>query len=201
MRFVPSSPDNYRSRLLYPVGAVLVAVLGYYYGSFLKEISFTTKAGTDTETMAMSGKGPSKSLNVLNKPLGLFSKSPMTGFYRNGYCDVGPEDLGNHSVAAQVTDEFLEFSASRGNDLRTVGLTGGCKWCLCASRWKEAMAARKNDDDPVVPKVFLHATHQRALDSLKMDDLKKFAAEGEASNAEQRPVEPSARPGAAVKEV
>jgi len=51
-----------------------------------------------------------------------------------------------------VTDEFLDFSASRGNDLRKIGLTGGCKWCLCTSRWKEAVDARKGDDDPVVPK-------------------------------------------------
>ncbi|KAI9806438.1 MAG: hypothetical protein M1833_003625 [Piccolia ochrophora] len=149
----------------------------------------------------MSASPSSRSLNVLSKPLGLFSKSPMTGFYRNGYCDVGPEDVGNHSVAAEVTNEFLEFSASRGNDLRTIGLTGGCKWCLCASRWKEAMEARKDDKDPVVPKIFLHATHQRALDKVKMEDLKKFAAEGEASHAGTRPVEPSGRQGSAVKEV
>ncbi|KAI9805834.1 MAG: hypothetical protein M1825_000448 [Sarcosagium campestre] len=125
----------------------------------------------------------------------------MTGFYRNGYCDVGPEDSGNHSVAAEVTDEFLAFSASRGNDLRTIGLTGGCKWCLCVTRWKEAFNARSDDRDPVVPRVFLHATHQKALDSVGMDELRKFAADGEASNAASRPVEPSGRPGAAVKEL
>ena len=51
-----------------------------------------------------------------------------------------------------MTDEFLDFTASKGNNLRSVGLTAGCKWCLCASRWKEAMNARKSDDDPVVPK-------------------------------------------------
>ncbi|KAI9761319.1 MAG: hypothetical protein M4579_001109 [Chaenotheca gracillima] len=152
----------------------------------------------------MAGKTPTKSLNVYQKPLRLFSKGPPTGpvgFYRNGYCDVGPEDTGNHSVAAEVTDEFLEYSASQGNDLRTIGLKGGCKWCLCASRWKEAFAARTGDQDPVVPKVYLHATHEKALDSIEWKDLKKFAAEGEASSAEQRPVEPSSRPGAAIKEV
>ncbi|KAI9816951.1 MAG: hypothetical protein M1832_004935 [Thelocarpon impressellum] len=141
---------------------------------------------------------PTRSLNVLSKPLGLFSKSPMTGFYRNGYCDVGPEDTGNHSVAAEVTDEFLEFSASRGNDLRTIGLTGGCKWCLCAARWREALNARKNDSDPVVPRVFLHATHEKALDSIKMEDLKKFAADGEAAQPAQTP---RTSPGAPIKEV
>lgn len=94
----------------------------------------------------------------------------MTGFLRNGYCEVPPEDFGNHSVAAIVTDEFLDFSASQGNNLRDIGLTGGCKWCLCASRqfpwfriarvvmltdvagWKEAFDARKGDQDKVVPK-------------------------------------------------
>ncbi|MCJ1297296.1 hypothetical protein MMC08_000082 [Hypocenomyce scalaris] len=79
-----------------------------------------------------------------------------------------------------VTNEFLDFSASRGNDLRSIGLTGGCKWCLCTNRWKEALNARKGDDDPVVPKVFLHATDESALSNgISMDDLKKFAAEGE----------------------
>lgn len=68
---------------------------------------------------------------------------------------------------AEVTDEFLTFSASRGNDLRQIGLTGGCKWCLCVSRWKEAMEARKNDDDPVVPKsVLFHSKFDALLCSL-----------------------------------
>jgi len=116
---------------------------------------------------------------VLKGPLALFSKEPMTGFYRNGYCDVGPDDTGNHAVAATVTDSFLDFSASRGNNLRSIGLTGGCKWCLCGSRWKEAMLAAKNHADPVVPKVDLRATHERALDSVRMEDLKRFAVKEE----------------------
>ncbi|KAK5163842.1 hypothetical protein LTR04_002227 [Oleoguttula sp. CCFEE 6159] len=104
----------------------------------------------------------------------------MTGFMRNGYCEVPPDDHGNHSIAAEVTTEFLEFSASRGNDLRTIGLTGGCKWCLCASRWKEAFDARNGDNDKIVPKVFLNATNEKALNKINMDDLKKFAADKEA---------------------
>ncbi|KAK5016357.1 hypothetical protein LTR60_002440, partial [Cryomyces antarcticus] len=80
----------------------------------------------------------------------------------------------------EVTIEFLEFSASRGNDLRTIGLTGGCKWCLCASRWKEAFDARNGDNDKIVPKVFLNATNEKALNKINMDDLKKFAADKEA---------------------
>ena len=83
----------------------------------------------------------SKSLNVFRKPLAIHSTSPMTGFLRNGYCEVPPSDQGNHAVAAEVSEEFLDFSASRGNDLRQVGLKGGCKWCLCTARWKEAVDA------------------------------------------------------------
>jgi len=94
----------------------------------------------------------SKSLNVFKKPLALHSTSPMTGFMRNGYCEVPPSDSGNHSVAAEVSDEFLDFSAKRGNDLRQVGLTGGCKWCLCVSRWREAFDARGQMGDKIVPK-------------------------------------------------
>lgn len=102
-----------------------------------------------------------------------------------------------------MTKEFLEYSASKGNDLRTIGLTDGCKWCLCTSRWKEALDGFKSGEvgEKAVPKVFLHATDQSALDKVSMEDLKKFAAQGEASNAEKRPVEPTSRPGGAIKEV
>ncbi|TGO30625.1 hypothetical protein BPAE_0004g00830 [Botrytis paeoniae] len=141
--------------------------------------------------MANEGRSDSfgkahKSLNVFNKPLGQFAKG--TGYYRNGQCDVGPDDTGNHSVAATLTDSFLDFSASRGNNLRDIGLTGGKKWCLCASRWKEAMEAAKNSrDENLVPKVHLHATHERALDAISLEDLKKYAAEPEAANASTVP--------------
>ncbi|KAI4240664.1 MAG: hypothetical protein L6R40_005031 [Gallowayella cf. fulva] len=98
--------------------------------------------------------GPfSKKSTVFKKPLALFSQSPMTGFYRDGYCRSGPEDGGNHAVAGLLTKEFLDFSAARGNNLRQVpGLKEGCKWCLCTARWKEAMEAAKGSEDPVVPK-------------------------------------------------
>ncbi|KAL3422124.1 hypothetical protein PVAG01_06280 [Phlyctema vagabunda] len=136
----------------------------------------------------MSPKVPTTSLNVLKKPLGLFSKEPMTGFYRNGYCDVGPDDAANHAVAATLTDPFLDFTASRGNNLRSIGLSAGCKWCLCAGRWKEAVdyASAQSDRDAaaaVVPKVHLHATHEKALDVVGMDILRKYAAEPEVGNA------------------
>ncbi|EHK96197.1 hypothetical protein GLAREA_03662 [Glarea lozoyensis ATCC 20868] len=129
-----------------------------------------------------------QNLNVMKGPLLQFSKEPMTGFYRDGYCNTGPEDKGNHSVAATLTDSFLDFSASKGNNLRQIGLTAGCKWCLCANRWKEALEhAKTTKDDPatqsVVPKVHLHATHERALEVLSIQDLKAHASEGEAANA------------------
>ncbi|MCJ1329330.1 hypothetical protein MMC10_006009 [Thelotrema lepadinum] len=84
-----------------------------------------------------------------------------------------------HWNTGLLTDEFLDFTSSKGNNLRAAGLTAGCKWCLCASRWKEAMDAAKGPEDPVVPKVFLHATADSALKTVGMDDLKKFAADGE----------------------
>jgi uncharacterized protein len=89
---------------------------------------------------------------VLKQPLAIFSRDSMTGFYRDGYCRVGPEDVGNLAVAGELTKEFLDFTESRGNNLRSAGLTPGCKWCLCTSRWKEAWLARRSDDDPMVPK-------------------------------------------------
>ncbi|KAF2668806.1 hypothetical protein BT63DRAFT_456447 [Microthyrium microscopicum] len=119
------------------------------------------------------------SLNVFRRQLKLHSTAPMTGYMRDGYCKVPAGDSGNHSVAAVVTDEFLDFTASRGNDLRQAGLTDGCKWCLCASRWLEACKAGKGAEDRMVPKVFLNATHEKALDSVDLDDLKKFAVDKE----------------------
>ncbi|KAL9041683.1 MAG: hypothetical protein Q9214_004022 [Letrouitia sp. 1 TL-2023] len=114
---------------------------------------------------------------VFRQPLAVFSQSPMTGFYRDGYCRVGAEDRGNHAVAGVLTKEFLDFSASRGNNLRSIGLTPGCKWCLCTARWREAMEAAKGNDDPVVPRVFLNATDESALSNgVTMDSLQKYAA-------------------------
>lgn len=101
---------------------------------------------------------------------------PRTGFYRDGYCQTGPEDLGRHTVCAEVTAEFLEFSKARGNDLMTPapaygfpGLKPGDKWCLCASRWKEAF------DAGVAPKVYLEATHEKTLEFVSLEDLRRHA--------------------------
>jgi uncharacterized protein len=113
---------------------------------------------------AGSGPAASPARNVLGGELESCSLSPLTGFYRNGCCDTGPEDLGVHTVCAQVTEEFLAFSQARGNDLSTPnpdfgfsGLSPGDRWCLCASRWLEAWEAG------VAPPVFLAGTHEATL--------------------------------------
>ena len=100
----------------------------------------------------------------------------MTGFFRNGCCDTGPSDGGSHTVCVSMTDEFLQFSKQRGNDLSTPlpdfgfpGLKAGDRWCLCAPRWQEALEAGK------APRVILRATHEGALEYCSLDELKRFA--------------------------
>ncbi|MBN3961120.1 DUF2237 domain-containing protein [Nostoc sp. C052] len=114
--------------------------------------------------------------NVIDGNLEVCCTSPVTGFYRDGFCRTGGQDFGSHVVCAQVTPEFLEFTKSRGNDLSTAvpdfnfpGLKPGDRWCLCASRWQEALEAG------VAPPVILSATHARALEVVSLDELKKHA--------------------------
>ena len=102
--------------------------------------------------------------SVLGGPLAVCSNQPRTGFYRNGCCSTGEEDVGSHTVCTRVTAEFLAFSKKRGNDLSTPhpelgfpGLQPGDRWCLCAARWKEAHEAG------AAPRVFLQGTHEAAL--------------------------------------
>ena len=116
-------------------------------------------------------------VNVVGGELLPCSLSPMTGFYRNGCCSTGPEDLGSHTVCVVLTEEFLEFSKAVGNDLSTPrpewgfsGLAPGDRWCLCASRWLEAHEAGK------APEVVLGATHARALDVVPIELLTARAA-------------------------
>ena len=115
----------------------------------------------------------------------MHSKDPPTGFYRDGYCRTGPEDKGNHSIAATVNKEFLDFTKSKGNNLDKAGVKDGQKWCLCAHRWREAFdAAQKGDlSQSAVPKVHLHASHESATQDtgIQYSDLKKYAASGEAA--------------------
>jgi hypothetical protein len=103
---------------------------------------------------------------------------PLTGFYRDGCCTFGPEDVGVHAVCAVMTQEFLEFSRRAGNDLSTPvpafgfpGLQPGDRWCLCASRWQEAYEAG------MAPPVILAATHVAALEWANLEDLRAFAVD------------------------
>ncbi len=119
-----------------------------------------------------------ESKNVLGGPLAVCGEDPKTGFYRKGCCDTGPEDIGSHTVCSVVTARFLEFSKAAGNDLSTPrpqlgfpGLKPGDRWCVCASRWKEAMEAG------YAPPVVLEATHTAALDIIPLASLKEHAWE------------------------
>jgi uncharacterized protein (DUF2237 family) len=114
--------------------------------------------------------------NVFGEELISCSTAPMTGYYRNGCCETGEDDLGTHTVCAVMTREFLEFSLSRGNDLITPrpeyvfpGLRAGDKWCLCASRWVEAYRSG------LAPQVVLEATHEKTLQFIPLEELVKFA--------------------------
>ena len=112
--------------------------------------------------------------NVLGGKLEVCCTSPITGFFRNGKCETGSTDFGVHVVCAQVTEEFLAYTKMQGNDLSTPapmygfpGLKPGDRWCLCASRWQEAL------ENGVAPPVILSATHALALEHVSLDDLKK----------------------------
>lgn len=122
------------------------------------------------------GFGPAPSRNVFGDPLQSCASNPVTGYYRNGCCDTGPDDAGSHTVCVVLTDAFLQFSKSRGNDLSTPmpeygfpGLKAGDRWCLCAPRWQEALDAGR------APRVVLRATHEGALEFCSLAELKKFA--------------------------
>ena len=116
--------------------------------------------------------------NVLGTDLEPCSTDPLTGFYRDGCCNTGGEDVGVHVVCAEMTDEFLEFSASVGNDLSTPnpafgfrGLRAGDQWCLCASRWVEALEAG------AAPNVILASTHMAMLEYTTLDELRAHAVD------------------------
>ena len=112
--------------------------------------------------------------NVLGTELQICCTSPMTGFFRTGVCVTGSQDCGTHVVCARMTAEFLAFTKSQGNDLSAPvpgssfpGLNPGDKWCLCASRWKQAL------DAGVAPPVDLMATHEKAIEFVSLADLQQ----------------------------
>ncbi|MEM1001177.1 MAG: DUF2237 domain-containing protein [Bacteroidota bacterium] len=115
-------------------------------------------------------------LNVLGEPLKTCSCDPVTGYFRDGKCNTTKNDTGTHVVCAIVTEAFLEYSRSRGNDLITPipqwnfpGLKPGDKWCLCVSRWKQAEKAG------VAPKIVLDATHEITLNYVNFELLEKYS--------------------------
>ncbi|GBG68926.1 hypothetical protein CBR_g3625 [Chara braunii] len=151
-------------------------------GISLTRGAFGAQATSISAARAMTSSSPpspspspspfSPAMNVNRTPLKPCCMNPRTGFYRNGFCETGAQDFGTHTVCAQVTREFLEYTRSLGNDLMTPrpeysfpGLKPGDKWCLCASRWREAMAAG------VAPPVDLDATHARTLEYVTKAEL------------------------------
>ena len=119
-----------------------------------------------------------QSVNVLGGALELCSSAPLTGFFRNGCCDTGPEDRGLHTVCAEMTAEFLVLSKYLGNDLSTprpeygfAGLKPGDHWCLCATRFLQA------HEEGAAPRIRLAATHRRTLDVVPMSVLLEHATD------------------------
>ncbi|HSQ10483.1 MAG TPA: DUF2237 domain-containing protein [Burkholderiaceae bacterium] len=119
---------------------------------------------------------PSSARNVLGGTLAQCCDDPATGFYRDGFCHTGPQDVGSHTVCARMSHEFLEFSLQQGNDLVTAqpefgfpGLRAGDRWCLCVARWHEALEAG------VAPKVILASTHEKALAVVTLEQLTQHA--------------------------
>tara|TARA_B100000614_G_C14431809_1_gene446455 strand:- start:168 stop:542 length:375 start_codon:yes stop_codon:yes gene_type:complete len=117
-----------------------------------------------------------KNSNVLGETLEICGQEPLTGYLRDGSCKTDKNDYGSHTVCALVTEEFLEFSKSRGNDLKTPrpdlnfqGLKEGDSWCLCANRWLEAY------QNGVAPKIKLRSTNVKALDVVSLEILKANA--------------------------
>jgi hypothetical protein len=114
-----------------------------------------------------------ESLNVFDEPLEPCGEDPVTGFYRDGCCNTSDSDFGSHTVCVELSQEFLEYTRFRGNDLSTPrpdygfpGLKSGDSWCLCAGRWLEAFEAG------MAPKVYLRRTHKRALEIASIEKLK-----------------------------
>jgi len=118
------------------------------------------------------------SINVFDEVLVACGADPVTGFYRDCCCNTSSSDVGSHTVCIQVTQEFLEYSRFRGNDLSTPmpdfgfpGLQSGDSWCLCAARWLEAY------EQDMAPRVYLMRTHKKALEIVPLEKLKKFAVD------------------------
>ena len=158
------------------LGATLAAML-LVAGALPKLVSSEPNRCEAPMTQDESSTQAQPPRNVLGQPLKPCCMDPLTGFYRDGSCRTGPADRGSHVVCAIMTAEFLRFTRARGNDLETPapahhfpGLKPGDRWCLCASRWREAYAAG------VAPLVELESTHQKALEFVPLEALMSRAA-------------------------
>lgn len=149
------------TKIILTIGGILIVLLGYS----LNTASTNTAAAMREEAT-----------NVLGTPLESCCTDPMTGFYRDGFCNTGYNDRGSHVVCAIMTQEFLDYTKSCGNDLCTPapqygfpGLKPGDKWCLCVSRWKQAYHAGK------APQIVLESTHRKALEIVTLEELQELA--------------------------
>jgi len=167
---------------------LFLLLLVSYCGAFKTPINRLKRPGGATARTSSRNNDTNEEVvdvNVLGTPLRSCCKDVGgtgigTGFYRNGYCCTGEQDLGRHTVCCQVSDEFLAFSKSVGNDLSTPaphymfpGLKEGDIWCLCAQRWAQAYNAGK------APKIFLQATHEKTLNYAPFEVLREFALDRE----------------------
>jgi uncharacterized protein (DUF2237 family) len=119
-----------------------------------------------------------ESLNVFDEPLETCGDDPPTGFYRDDCCNTSPEDTGSHTVCILASQEFLQYSRFKGNDLSTPmpefefpGVNPGDSWCLCAARWWEAY------NQGMAPRVYLRRTHKKALDAIPLEVLREYAVD------------------------
>jgi uncharacterized protein len=155
---------------------IMFCSCGFAQSKQAKTTSTTENCGNTKINNNTEHKMQPKQLNVLGTELKLASIDPITGYFRTGYCETNNNDRGVHVVAAVVTDEFLQYSFKKGNDLISPypasgfpGLKAGNVWCLCALRWKEAA------DAGVAPPIILEATNIKALDYVDLKILKAHA--------------------------
>jgi uncharacterized protein len=158
------------------INVLLLLIISTSFAQKKKEIEENCIIVTNKDSKIKKMETTQK--NVLGTDLQLASIDPMTGFFRTGFCATDSNDRGVHVVAAVVTDEFLKYSLSQGNDLISAypasgfpGLKAGNVWCLCALRWKEALKAG------VAPPVILEATNIKALEYITIEELKSKKAD------------------------
>ncbi len=181
--FLPMLALDWRSRL-FPnwyrqlrLSASSVVILNLCVSAWLVTVTPTTTSEAPIHsTLKDTAMEKPIHKNVLGTALQLCSSNPRTGFYRNGFCETGADDAGTHTVCAVVTQDFLDYTLSRGNDLITPrpdynfpGLNPGDRWCLCALRWQEALRAGE------APPVVLEATNEKTLDYVQREDLLRHA--------------------------